>query len=74
VLNAQGQGQFTFGPTLFGEQWNITNIATSTSTSTASPILFVYRGLVAAANLIASTYDGSSDSDDTHVTLVSGSI
>lgn len=64
VLGAGGAGRVQFGPARPNTRWVISRIAVTVSSNALEPEARVYRGSVAAGNMLTGTFSGSNDSDD----------
>lgn len=72
VLDGNGAGIVSVGPTVYGTVWTVTRLITS---CTASPVsLNVYRQTVTPGNLVDSTKRGDGAASETHMTLNSGDV
>jgi hypothetical protein len=60
TANASGRAIVSKGPGKFGESWEVTTLAAS-STSILESQLRVYRGVESDSAQVASTYSGNSD-------------
>lgn len=60
VATADGTARVSTGPRKYGDRWNVSGLATST-TSASESRLKVYRGAEMPSALLATTYSGNSD-------------
>lgn len=61
VLDANGYGAVTFGPSR--DPWTIQRMSVSVSSNTSEPQANIYRGTVNPGTKISGTYSGSNDTD-----------
>jgi hypothetical protein len=76
VLDVNGNGTVTLGPTIPGTTWNVTAQAVLVNNGVATnvPTFLLYNGAVSPGNLLGGSYTGSNDSADFAVTLTPGQI
>ena len=74
VLDANGDGRATLGPTFGPPTWHVRSIAVRTSQPGAGsiPLCATYRATEDANGYIDTTYDGSADATDVAFDLVQG--
>lgn len=68
TFGANGQARASIGPTVYGTDWIVKRMVTTTS-STLESQQNVYFNVESASSLIDGTYSGNSDTDDTEIPL-----
>lgn len=63
ILDANGTGRVTFGPSRPNTEWDIYRVSVKVSSNTDEPQANIYRGSVSPGSLISGTYSGSNDTD-----------
>lgn len=68
VLNANGAGQARLGPQVYGESWRVRRMVVYTGQQ-GNAEARVYLNGVLPSNLVAGTYSGEQDFNETDLTL-----
>jgi len=74
VLSGSGAGTVTYGPQVPGVIFDLTNVATITTSTVNVPTFLTYQGPVSQGNFLGGTYDGNNDSCEIAVTLYNGQV
>lgn len=69
VLNSSGNGEVQLGPAYYQERWEVTNASVRIVDAVRIPSARLYLDSAVPGNMLAATYDGSSDSAVGPVTL-----
>lgn len=68
VFNAAGIARGTIGPNVYGERWRVRRMAVSTD-SAADTDARVYLNMEVPSRMIAGSYSGNQDFNETDITL-----
>lgn len=75
ILDGSGNGQVSFGPSVYGETWNIQILGVRVSSAVNEPVARVHLGAPTDLNFIGGSYSGSQDADTSlNVTLLQGQL
>lgn len=72
TADAAGTATVSLGPLRAFEKWVITRTTVSSTSANDVPTAKVYRGAVQPSRLIDGSYDGTFDTSDTRIELMSG--
>jgi hypothetical protein len=74
TVDASGRGIANIQPLRAFERWEIERVTVACTSSTLVPTCRIYRGAVAAGNLIEGTFSGRQDTSDTKTMLENGEL
>jgi hypothetical protein len=73
VLDGNGNGSVTVGPSMSAERWEVTSVVVTIPNATLIPTATIYNGPIGNSNRIAFTYVGSGDTAGGGNSVVLGS-
>jgi hypothetical protein len=74
TVGASGRATATIQPLRAFERWEIERYTVACTSSLLAPACRIYRGAIAAGNLVEGTFSGRQDTSDTKLTLENGEM